>query len=725
MANKTGVLTIAAIAAAVVGVQSAMAAPCDADVTGDGAIDVLDLIEVLSNWGPCPGCDADITGDDVVDVLDLLEVLSNWGTDCGGVIATELAGKAVSGYPHFHYALTFNKKSDVQVAIDPSEYPAIIGQTGDIYIVESKTITGWLSDPSLTDETGGYQTETFVGGSIQDNLFTVSGSSTLDYSAGLGIGHPYDVVFDMNQSGALDVGDYIDGYDDDLPGFYYVHDLSVGGPLAVTEATYVCPNWDGTTNYGGQNTFYPTNIGSMGELPVVIIGHGNGHQYIWYDHIGNHLASYGFVVMSHRNNTGPGPNAAALTTFEHTERFIRELPNIEGGVLDGHIDTNKIIWVGHSRGGEGVAYAYDNIFDGTWTPTYFSIDDLQLVTSISPTDFYGFYETTPHDANFHLMYGAADSDVQGAPGGGSKPFSIYERGYGEKTVCYLQGCGHAWFHNGGGSSWASGPDLIGQSATHKTELGYFLALAKHYSEGSVPARDFLQRMYGDIHPWGIPANVIVIREFKHADTVDRFILDDYQTETSTSTSSSGGTVTYSVSNVAEAQMIDTDGSFATGPAFNGMTRSKNTLDKPRCVVFDWPNSGTRYYELNVVVGERDFSDDAYLSFRACQGTRHAYTDALDAPLTFTATLRDGGGTTSSIDFANYGGITRTYQRTGYGSGAGWANEFNTVRIRLTDFTIDGSGLDLTDIVAVRFEFGGGFGSNQGRIGLDDVELTKE
>ena len=50
---------------------------CPADVTGDGIIDVLDLLEVLGQWGS--GGSADITGDGVVDVLDLLEVLGAWG----------------------------------------------------------------------------------------------------------------------------------------------------------------------------------------------------------------------------------------------------------------------------------------------------------------------------------------------------------------------------------------------------------------------------------------------------------------------------------------------------------------------------------------------------------------------------------------------------------------------------------------------------------------------
>ena len=52
------------------------------DITGDGVVDVLDLIALLGDWGPCPDppadCPADLNGDGVVDVLDLLIVLSHW-----------------------------------------------------------------------------------------------------------------------------------------------------------------------------------------------------------------------------------------------------------------------------------------------------------------------------------------------------------------------------------------------------------------------------------------------------------------------------------------------------------------------------------------------------------------------------------------------------------------------------------------------------------------------
>jgi hypothetical protein len=58
------------------------------DVNGDGNVNVIDLLAVISNWGPCSNpnnCPADIAppgppqGDDQVNVQDLLMVISKWG----------------------------------------------------------------------------------------------------------------------------------------------------------------------------------------------------------------------------------------------------------------------------------------------------------------------------------------------------------------------------------------------------------------------------------------------------------------------------------------------------------------------------------------------------------------------------------------------------------------------------------------------------------------------
>src|SRR5688572_20641212 len=83
---------------------SAQVVPCWADITHDMSVNVVDLLEVITHWGPCVGappagpnspgsedgspppvvyCAADIAPpadpDGVIDVNDLLMVITSWG----------------------------------------------------------------------------------------------------------------------------------------------------------------------------------------------------------------------------------------------------------------------------------------------------------------------------------------------------------------------------------------------------------------------------------------------------------------------------------------------------------------------------------------------------------------------------------------------------------------------------------------------------------------------
>jgi subtilisin-like proprotein convertase family protein len=61
--------------------------PCPGDIDGNDAVNVNDLLAVVTTWGPCPGCPpatclADIAppgGNCVIDVNDLLQVITTWG----------------------------------------------------------------------------------------------------------------------------------------------------------------------------------------------------------------------------------------------------------------------------------------------------------------------------------------------------------------------------------------------------------------------------------------------------------------------------------------------------------------------------------------------------------------------------------------------------------------------------------------------------------------------
>jgi hypothetical protein len=256
--------------------------------------------------------------------------------------------------------------------------------------------------------------------------------------------------------GALDPSDVMDGAPEEA-GFYVVEDyvtlkragLLETGPYGVTEVFF-----HGSQRFTDQDIYFPTNVADLGALPLIVVAHGNGHNYQWYDHIGYHMASWGYVVMSHSNNTGPGPETAAGSTLRNTDLFLGSLDRIAGGALQGHVDGHRIVWIGHSRGGEGVVRAFRRLLNNSPLATLYHAEDVKLVSSIAPTDFLGPGMSDMGSAPYHLWTGGADNDVNGcADCDICQTFHQLERADGTRFSASLHGAGHGDFHNGGGSRW--------------------------------------------------------------------------------------------------------------------------------------------------------------------------------------------------------------------------------------------------------------------------------
>jgi hypothetical protein len=234
-------------------------------------------------------------------------------------------------------------------------------------------------------------------------------------------------------------------------------------------------------------------------------------------------------------------------------------------------------------------------------------------------------------------------------------------------------------------------------------------------------------MYDDLKPSGLLSTAKVFLTYKDPGA-SATIIDDYQTNPASGTSSSGGGVTFDVSNLTEGA-LDGNNNFCQDDAMNGMQQMSGGDVPQNGVVFDWTVGQQKFYEFAVVGGQQDMRNREFLALRACQGTHHAETLALSGPLYISVELRDGAGHTSTVNTQAYGGISRPYQRTG-GCGSspsepGWLNQHHTVRIRLADFENDNSQLDLANVVAVRLELGSASGSSRGRMGLDQVQLENE
>ncbi|MBI5363481.1 MAG: hypothetical protein HZA53_09915 [Planctomycetes bacterium] len=629
----------------------------------------------------------------------------------------QLAGRALLQYPFFEFVGVSFTNAPVQIAIDPTRFPEVAGATVDVWILAHRTPAEWDANPVLVDARGAPDVFTLGTTDVQSCTFTTAG--VLSGDAGLDLGVGYDVVVDVDRDGRAGPVDLIDGYGIEA-GFYRCMPTALPGPLAVTEVLYSGGTWL------GEDIYYPTNIAALGQLPLVVVSHGNGHNYTWYDHIGTHLASWGCIVMSHTNDTVPGIETASTTTLTNTDHFLGNLATIAGGVMNGHVDGHKIVWIGHSRGGEGVCRAYDRIFDGTYTPVRYTLADIKLISSIAPTDFLGITGANPHGANYHLWVGGADSDVTGCASNDiACSYPLLQRSTSYHQSIEFHGAGHGAFHADAASSlWATGPCLLTRAEVNTMMKAYLLPLVQRYVNGNLPAREFLWRQWEVLQSPGVPTNTCVVVDLQYIEppAAGNRVIDDFQTNTATDVSSSGAPVTFDVTLFNEGRLDDpnADFTYSASAPFNGMTEA-TASDTTRGIVFQWTTD--RFLVFNVPAAWQDTSGYEYLSFRACQVTRAPETTAALGDLDFTVVLLDGHGNESSVRvFAYGGGVEEPYQRTSCGTGAGWNNEWETIRIRMQDFTRNGASIDLGAITDVGFRFGPTWGSAVGRLGFDDLQF---
>ncbi|MCB9677308.1 MAG: hypothetical protein H6737_19510 [Alphaproteobacteria bacterium] len=614
----------------------------------------------------------------------------------------------------------FPAGSTVRVALDPLRDGDRIGQTGSLYVVADRDREAWLADPGLVDVLGAPRPVSVLDGGLAVNLYEV----WADVEAEPGVPGRYDLVIDWDGDGLLSPGDRIDGLDG--AGFTVFPPLDEPGPFI--------PRIDDISSsfWLTERVYWPIEIDSFDEpAPLVVISHGNGHEHTWYDYLGQHLASWGYVVMAHRNDTQPGIQSAATTTLSNTEAFVANHPLLDSS-LEGHVDTHRITWIGHSRGAEGILVAYDRLLNGGASVSSFTADDIVLLSSIAPTVFEDPRSANPHDVPFHILSGGADGDVTGGVAT-AIPFPtacslcqwwrLAQGATGPTYVTYLHGAIHNDFNCCGvNDGFNVSAPKIGRDPAQRYTKALYTALLEHVVRGDPTYGEFLTRMPEDL-TLPLPPDFAVATQAKVPATRGALVVEDFQVNTADPALSSSGTpVRHTVATYLEGRLDDANNAFAANPndPMNGMTQSHNdhTSIAARGAVFEWDGAAT--WEVDLPEGARDVAPRTYLSVRLAQSTRHPNTESLADSLAFGLALVDGAGTEVVLPSAAYGRITRPYERGTLGAGVGWANEFNTVRVRLVDF--ETLGIDLSDVRTIRLHFGPDHGSPLGRVGLDDIAL---
>src|SRR5690606_25748930 len=294
----------------------------------------------------------------------------------------------------------------------------------------------------------------------------------------------------------------------------------------------------------------------------------------------------------------------------------------------------------HSRGGEGVVRAIDKIETGLYAPQNYTLDDLDITSSIAPTVWLATL-SQPHDENYHLLFGASDGDVCGCPHRNDRQsFQLLERATDRRQSTYVHGASHNDFNCCGFDDFTGPPSTrLGRPEAQKVALGAWTALAERYLRDNPATEEHIWRQYESFAPPAVTPTATVVNELA-AETSRRLVIDDYQSAPGLAEASSGATVEYTVTEVYEGVMADNNTDFTWTPTdpMNGMTRADPSAgDDTAGVVMQWDQQA--HYSFHLTPAQRDARGYEFLSLRACQMTRHPLTVARLEDLTFSVELR--------------------------------------------------------------------------------------
>lgn len=182
-----------------------------------------------------------------------------------------------------------------------------------------------------------------------------------------------------------------------------------------------------------------------GPFPLAVFAHGNHNQFEnstpGYLYLCQLLASHGIIAatidVNFLNGFNFGENdGRAIVHLEHLKQF-RTWNSTATHPLHGKVDLNRILIVGHSRGGEGVGHA--SLFNRLASVGGVNLNGagpfflgpyrfgLSAVAAIAPTDqqFIPVTGPTVVPDSYYIIHGSKDSDVSSFPG-----YHTYERAHG-------------------------------------------------------------------------------------------------------------------------------------------------------------------------------------------------------------------------------------------------------------------------------------------------------
>ena len=697
-----------------------------------------------------------------------------------GNIVIESAGR-MKNYPaYFEFSDSFEKNEDVYAAVDPTDVPASHagGNYAAYFVVDHQPIAYWDGpSPVLSDVSFGVEIHRvkYWCINVPRKIVWPGATQTEPIKA-------YDLIVDFGSTPANDAAsyiqdniynkgyDFIDGYNSDA-GFWVFEDPSTTGPYPVGQVELDDPSGiSGITDPSGvtgptenvtlawARIMYPavaagTGTGvhaSASPCPIALFLHGrhkncdddgNGpgltggysfgcssaHRipsHEGYNYIMQQLASQGiFCISISAHDIQPD-----LGIWDYDARgrlilkFLDKLRDWNdhgidpfGGIFSGKLDMSKIALSGHSRGGEGVVAA--QVLNKTW-PTPHSI---VAVNAIAPTD-QNTISYIMTDAAYFLLVGARDGDVTSMQG-----FRTYDRASPEglvprftKTVAWVFGANHNYFNTiwtdtaalGYANPWAGSKDDAGlvtvdyampAAAQRQIALSTICAFFRQYLQGITAYKEIFT---GRLKPSAM-ANPYVYWTYQDA---QRKAVDNFeQTPLDKTHNTLSGTVSAPGFTTFDEKLLN----YSSSDYPPGYPADHQFYHDTLGLKLAWAAGNT--YTTNIPAGHSDVSGYSHLSFRAAKQVTGIPATGPD--VNFYVNLEDGSGHHGVYDFRTdqFNPIPHPYKRDYPPNQCLLIG----VRIPLNKFTMNNSGVDLTNIVRITIRTEG-----SGEVGIDDIEFGK-
>ena len=670
----------------------------------------------------------------------------------GCVNKIPVSGRSVAGSPYFRYADTFTVGEDVWAALDPGIVdPGNLSKMCAFYVIESKDAAAW-SDNSLSHLP-------VLGGNADTikrklQVGCINANKTLIWANATQTGE-YDIVADFGNNtsdASLFTADH--AYDtplDIIDGYFTAGFRIVNDPGTMQDFAYA-GNWnydetavdamglsgtvsvqDETGSYHSSTTpnivsrdlrlkahvFFPADTPgvtdpaqiSPGEpsYPLIVIIHGNGHNYTSYDFLLEHFAKSGFIAASIdvrffngvADVHGMSGNGRAEALFPHL--------NVINTVFGTNVQNNVGI-IGHSRGGDGVVKAARiNEQQGLG-------HNINAVIALAPTDQYGAEVLGgAWAAPFFVLYGSRDGDIDGGiwtsnytvPQTG---FAHYDRANGAtKSMCFV----YRATHNGFITSNVDAPwdgDVIANMEPVTTQQAFTKAYMNAFYRWHLKNEPIWTGMFAGEWTPGSVSSTGAKFYIQYRDPTND-VIDDFEDAINWQTSSAGGTVSHGAT-----LPVDPSEGKMSAAVIAGLD-PKSPHDTQGLKV-RWDDAGDKLL-FTVPPAHTDVSGFSVLSFRVTQKVDSASNPANQSQ-NFRAGLRDAIGNERFVRVSPFYDIPYPDHRPNHSHSK---SAMLTVRIPLKSYRIVCAGMDqvdLTQITELSFLFSE---KAAGEIEIDNVEFS--